>query len=255
MYDIEMQKPSAEFAKCWKSARSHLQKRAGDGSQSWLRANLTPPFLEHLSFRMGNQLFFIRIEAVSEGLEVPGSRDGLLSIAEGCRGHACLMPMKKAFFGDDWAPEAPGWGLLDARTGAPVDPIELVTDELIEMTDWELHDFAVQTVREQLVKEGCSLMSWQGNPGVNPSIWFVDESKGPAWVVVRAARYPETEAQKPHNWEAIAESCAKLSSVGHFASVACALAAAGQDAPAPGDNKLWRGHGIYVRYEGLDAAR
>jgi hypothetical protein len=252
VYDIEMHEPSAEFAKCWQAAAQHLRRRAGDGSLSWLRAHLTPPFLEHLSFRMGNQLFFIRIEAPSEDLVVPGSREGLFSIADGCKGHACVMSMKKAFFGGGWVPEAPAWGLLDARTGAPVDPVELVTDELVEMTDWELHDLAVQMVREQLVKEGYSLMSWQGNPRVDPSIWFVGESKGPEWVVVRAVRYPETEAQRPQNWEAIAEGCAKLSSVGHFASVAGALGAAdGADAPAPGDNRLLRGHGIYVRYEGL----
>jgi hypothetical protein len=28
-------------------------------------------------------------------------------------------------------------------------------------------------------------MSWQGNPSVDPSIWFVGDS-GPEWVVVRA---------------------------------------------------------------------
>ena len=58
---------------------------------SWLKANLNPPFLEHLSFRLGNQLFFIRIEDVDDKLEVPGSRDGIRAIADGCKGHACLM--------------------------------------------------------------------------------------------------------------------------------------------------------------------
>jgi hypothetical protein len=55
-------------------------------------------------------------------------------------------------------------GLLDARTGKPIDPIALVSDERIEMTDWELQDFAVQIVRDHLDKTGKKQMSWQGNP-------------------------------------------------------------------------------------------
>ena len=96
--------------------------------------------------------------------------------------------MKKKFLGGSWVAERSGWGLVDARTGALVDPAHLVTDEKIEMTEWELQDFAVQVVRTQLEKEVCQLMSWQGNPDVDPAIWFVGESKGPEWVVVRAVR-------------------------------------------------------------------
>jgi hypothetical protein len=40
-------------------------------------------------------------------------------------------------------------GLVDAQTGRPINPVALVNDELIEMTDWELQDFAVQIVRDQ----------------------------------------------------------------------------------------------------------
>jgi hypothetical protein len=42
-----------------------------------------------------------------------------------------------------WSPDLPGWGLLDERTGRPVDPVALVTDEKIEMTAWERQDIAV----------------------------------------------------------------------------------------------------------------
>ena len=90
--------------------------------------------------------------------------------------------------GGSWAPDASGWGLLDAQTGTPIDPVALVTDERIEMTDWELHDFAVQIVRGELQKDGKELMSWTGNPAVDPAIWFVGDT-GPEWIVVRAARY------------------------------------------------------------------
>src|SRR4026209_2317410 len=80
-----------------------------------------------------------------------------------------------------------GWGLTDVASGRTIDPPSLITDELIEMTDWELHDFAVQVVRERLAGLGRQVMTWQGNPDVDPAVWFVGD-KGPEWVVVRATR-------------------------------------------------------------------
>jgi hypothetical protein len=161
------------------------------------------------------------------------------------------MPMRQRAEG--WEPEATAWGLLDLRTGAAIDPIILVTSEKIEMTDWELQDFAVQVVRHELEKTGVKLMSWQGNPWVNPSIWFIGAS-GPESVVVRAARSLLTQVQPPANWQEIAESCARMSRIGHFASVAVANAHDHfQRSPAIPASPLWRGHGLAVQFQGLVA--
>ena len=91
--------------------------------------------------------------------------------------------------GGEWVAASPGWGLVGARTGSIVDPPALVSEEDIEMTEWELQSFAVQVVRDQLVKERRPLMSWSDNPEVNPSLGFVGDA-GPEWVVIRAVRYP-----------------------------------------------------------------
>lgn len=159
MYDIEMQEMSPEFFKCWKDAGIHLNKQVQDGIQSWLRAHPNPPFLEHLSFRLGNQLFFVRVEDIDGKVEGPGSLRGLYVAAKGNRGHACLMPMKKKFFGEVWVPGNDGWGLIDAATKEPIDPVSLISDEKIGMTSWELQDMAVQVVRDYIEKEGYELMS------------------------------------------------------------------------------------------------
>ena len=252
MHHIDMQEPSAEFRRCWQAAGRHVQGRVQGPLHSWLKANLHPPFLEHLSFRLGNQLFFVRIEDVTQRLTVPGSRSGLLYIAEGCKGHPCIMPMRQDV--DAWIPTIAGWGLLDARTSSPIDPIALVTDDRIEMSDWELQDFAVQMVRNHLEGEGRKLMSWHGNPSVDPSLWFIGDD-GPEWVVVRAVRYPVRHAARPAGWNTIAQECASLGKKGHFASVGVASAdeafeTKGVTPPVP----LWRGHGMVVRFEGLDPA-
>ncbi len=246
MHDIEMHEVSEEFARCWRPAGLHIQKQV-QGKISWLRAHLNPPFLEHFSFRLGNQLFFIRIEDEDGKVKAPGSRQGLQTIADGCKGHPCIMPM--ALKGGDWTPVVGGWGLLDAQTGRQINPIDHVSDQRIEMTDWELHDFAVQVVRDHLTSSGRKLMSWQGNPAVDPSIWFVGDA-GPEWVVVRAARYPHAPPGQPANWDRIAESSARLSRIGHFAPIVVANADDAFHSSVPA-LPLWRGHALTIRFQGL----
>lgn len=252
MHEIEMQEMSEEFFPLWQAAGMHLNKQVDGGIRSWLRAHPYPPVLEHLSFRLGNQLFVIRIEDASGKIQGPGSLHGLLTVAHDSGAHACVMPMRRSLMSRTWEPDSGGWGLLDARTRAPINPVLMVTDEKIEMTRWELQDMAVQVVREQLEKSGAKLMSWQGNPDVDPSIWCVGKSGKPEWVVVRATRYPANRAERPATWAEIAHSCQRMSSVGHFASVAVASKeqpfASDQEPPVP----LWRGHGLHVRFDGLE---
>jgi hypothetical protein len=246
-----MQEMTPDFMACWQAAGMHLNNQVDGGIHSWLRAHPYPPVLEHLSFRLGNQLFFVRIEDASGNVEGPGSRQGLLSIAEGCQGLACLMPMTKKFLGETWVPAEPGWGLINLETGDAVNPFALVTDEKIEVTPWELHDFAVQVVRHHLEKDGYQLMSWQGNPEVDPAIWFVGDSKKPEWVVVRAVRYPELKVSRPSNWQSIVDGCSRLSPIGHFA---CVSFASDENSFESDENEaapIYRGHGTGVKYDGF----
>ena len=250
MYDIEMHDVTEEFSRCWQAAGTHLQARVQDGALCWLKATLTPPFLEHLSFRMGNQLYFIRVEDVDGNVEGPGNASGFRVIARGCNGFPCRMPMYR--IGSEWKPAVPGWGLIHAETDRPIDPFALISDEKIAMTDWEVHDFSVQVVRDYIVKKlGRELMSSQGNPQVDPSIWFIG-SHGPEWVVVRSVRYPGREATIPANITDIAANCARLSVIGHFASIAVANS---EDTFEPSGKiptlPLWRDHGMIVSFDGL----
>jgi len=160
-----------------------------------------------------------------------------------CRGYPCIMPMR--YRAGVWTVQKQGWGLA-------IDPAVLISDERIEMTDWELKDFAVQIVRDDIQRVGRKLMSWTSDPRIEPSIWFNGDG-GPEWVVVRAVRYPTLKATAPTNWKQIAARCVKLGKVGHFASVSVANAddafdTSGSVPPAP----LWRGHRMVARFEGLE---
>ncbi|NTU52290.1 MAG: hypothetical protein HGA97_01025 [Chlorobiaceae bacterium] len=231
-----------------------LQNQPGAEKLRWLRAHPHPPFLEHLSFMLGNQLFFILIVDVDHSLETPGTIEGLLSIADGCAGHACIMPMRKT--PEKWVPTVRGWGLLDAATRQRIHPPDLISDEFIIMTDWELHDFAIQVVREHIEKDGYQLMSWQNNPEINPSLWFVGPD-GPEWVVVRAVRYPAKKAIKPDNLPEIWESCERYrrGSAGNFASVLFTSLEESFDPRAEENGNiapLYRGKGADYQYAGLE---
>jgi len=282
---------SRDFAMCWQSAGFHLEAMGQKNSDVlkpellmlppgqensaciWLKAELRPPFLEHLSFRFGNQLFFIRIEDIDGKLDFPGSRAGLQRIADACEGFACILPMRKK--GEQWIPVFPNWGLValpnkktlsrlrtnqdegwgllvindptDSDTKAvPVDPVKLVSAEKIEMTDWELQDLAVQIVRNSLPHD--KLMSWNSDPDVMPSLWFVGDY-GPEWVIIKAVRYPATDAELPDDIARIAENCSKLSRRGNFAVVSVA-----SDEPSKLQGKpepLYRGHLVDVNYQGM----
>lgn len=61
-------KVTDDFKQCWQSAGRHLQSQV-EGGLTWMRASLDEPFMEHLSFRLGNQLFFVRVIDVDNELK------------------------------------------------------------------------------------------------------------------------------------------------------------------------------------------
>lgn len=250
-YSVSMEEMSPEFMECWRSAVKHLVEC---GVDTFLRAHPYPPILDHLSFSLGNQLFFIRVEDVKGQIHGPGSLDGLFEIAKEANGHACILPMKQTLSEKSWVSVGRGYGLLDAKTRKPLFPKQLVTHEPIEMTEWERHDFGVQVVRDYLEDQGYSLMSWNGDPRIDPSIWFIGESKSPEWVVVRTAMFPDNGAPLPADIGEVAEYCAAypMAAGGHFASVG--LVSCDQPFAHEGEARvpLWRALGMHVSFSGLE---
>ena len=251
MHEIDATPMTSAFQSCWYAGAKHLEAQ-GQGAINWFRAHPFPPYLEHLSFRLGNQLFFVRIEDVDGLVLGPGNREGTTSVAEGTNGHACLMYMKN-YGGDDWRCVSPGWGLLNMSGQSTIAPVALITDEELPVTDWELQDFAVQIVRHDLEKAGKQLMSWQSNPEVHPSIWYVDDGT-PTWVVVKAARYPATSAEMPTETQKLISRFGEMGHPGQFGLVSVANINDPFD-PMASENGSWlplvRGECMSVRYSGL----
>ncbi len=239
------------FAEAWATAGRHIAA-AGRGSAIWLRDHLHQPIAEHLSFRLGNRLFFVFVEAIERTGAILPFTDRRTARFLRAAAIANAVPCRIEVTREDgrWTVGSPGWGLVHAETGHPVDPTALVDDRPVEMTDWELHDFAIQIVKDWLVKEGKQAVEWQSNLDINPSIWYLDAGRR-CYVVVRAVRYPEMDAPRPAILGQLQASCAPIAGQGHFASVAAVNAeqdAADGAVPLP----LLRGCQMFVRFIGLE---
>lgn len=253
MNDLFLDEITEDFEKCWHAARSHLQDQI-DEPLGWQKVSLDPPFLEHMSIVMGNQLFFIQLEDVDQQLEIPGKPEGLFLIANGCKGYACVMPMRKS--AGEWAAATGGWGLLDARTRKPISPPDLLTDELIEMTDWELQNAAVQIIKEAIENNDHEFISAQSNPEVEPALWFKGP-EGSIWFVIRVVRYPEKKADKPNALPTFQELCDRhiTGSTGYFVSVLFTSLAETFDARAEENGNiapLYRGKKVHYQCTGVE---
>lgn len=248
MHHAETLEMSAAFFPVWQAAARHLRSHGPGAISHWLRAHPYPPMAEHLSFGVGNQLFFVRVEDAGGELQGPGTRQHLRAIAQAARGHACVLPMQRR---TTWTPVHPGWGLVDAASGLAVDPLACVSAEPIEMSPWEHHHLAVQVVRDHVEGQGLRLVSWQGSPEFDPSLWFVPASGALAWAVVRTALHPEGRARPPPHWQQVVERCAPMGATGYFASVVLA----GAERPRGGAPRpLWRGRAFHAHFQGLEPA-
>jgi len=248
MYKVEQGGVSETFKRAWQAAGRHIQKQ-GQGGVSWIRSDLNPPMAEHLSFRVGNQLFFIYVEAAEFTFDA--GKELFLSVSKEAGAIPCIIPMIEGL--SDFEPEYAGWGLLSAITKELVNPLDMVTDENIEMTDWELHDFAIQVVKSHLEKEGKNITSTQSSLHIDPNLWFEEEGFY-YWIVVRAVRYPNEIAEPPQNIEAIKRNCLPGAEGGYFASVVIANADDPFDPIASVNGNylpVYRGHGLMPKFGGL----
>lgn len=247
MYEVSQEEPTEEFYSAWKAAVQHFQK-IGHGGIYWLRSNLYRPIAEHLSFQFGNQLFFVYVEV--GGLPPIGGRiQNFLRVASQATAIPCILKMEQKL--GTFVPVNSGWGLIHATSGFEVNPLDLVSDELIVMSDWELHDFAIQIVRETLENDGKNVIEWQPSPQIDPSLWF--EEKGERyWVVVRGYRLINDRPNIP-DFEKLKRFYSRWSDGGFYAPVFVKSADDPFDPLAPNYSyPLYRGHELMAKFQGIE---
>ena len=187
--DIEIADYSQEFVECHTEIAEYLRLQ-GQRQISWLYfASFPTPV--HISFRLGNQIFFVRFQDVNNELHVPGHMEGFLAICEGFKCFPCILPIRKSLKG--WTAENSGWGLIDARTNKPLDPFSLISDEKIEMSEHEIHEAAVTHVHEQFLEKtmGYQVTRWIKDPILNPSVSFLNYRNEECHVIVGVSHSSE----------------------------------------------------------------
>ncbi|GEM_PF-266303 len=243
LYRVKPVPASHAFKQCWQAAGFHIQASARGESLIWIKTDLHPPLLEHLSFRIKNQIFLVRVIDTAGQVDTQGTKAGLIHHAQQWNGVPCLLPM--FLENGEWKPANPGWGLIHALDNVPVYPPELASASPVEMSDWELHDFAVMCVRKHIEDDlGRQVTDYCNNPLMNPSLFFEGE-KGLEWVVVRAAR-DEKGGQRPED-TMLTQAMLRDHGypIGHFASIGVVSS----DGPL---EPLIRGAGMHLYFKGLE---
>lgn len=253
MYDIGRPEPSQFFVDTRRLVGNWLQQRMNQiKGTRWIKGYLTYPAFEHLSFSYKNQIFCVVVDIIDENTKkscLPDKTKNLL-IKE-CKKNNLIPCLYKVLVDNPQNPAyntlkqySDGWNLFDARNNEPIIPKRLGADNLVEMSKWELNDFAIQVARDYITDNlKLKILSYQNIVGIDPQLWFMDDNQQKHFVIVRYTMYPNKEAPKPNNISSIQNKCKGYD--GFFASVAFC---------SKGENPsvLYRGQESYISFTGLE---
>ena len=211
----------------------------------------------HLAMRYRNQLGLVFVAADSSSASLTRfdrtKRERLLACARQLRGMAivarCTLVAKDGGLeaGD---PGVESLMLEDVATAAPLDEKSFDTSARIEISDWEVLDFAIQHVRNALEKTGYRIESFASEPGSAAHI-VARKDNTVTRVVVAGARYPAPEpAFDRDRLMSVAETT--LLQGGQLAKAAVTSAHAGD--PFTGDDvmPLYRGEPVFAKFSGIE---
>lgn len=210
--------PSKNFEDCYAVVKEHLLLKS-DNALVWQKSWPRPPFLEHLSFHLGNQKFFVAIADIDEELDVPPNTDGFVQAARLFNGIPCCIWTRKVngkwtVIGDDWAlyaPEGDEWPV----TGK-FNPTDLLTDIKIPLNRAEIHYSAVRGLMSAYSEQ---FKGSKFNPQYDPDLWpsFIMQRPGNSYdeaFLVFAHHYPEMGARDDDSKNKVEEIQSRLLSNG-----------------------------------------
>ena len=157
---------------------------------SWLKSEMTRPSFDHFSIAYKNQVFSILIDIRDDdgnSFLPPEFLKRQLGEAKKNNLIPCLFPVVIENMDSTTARviDNNNWNLFDSVSGDVIIPEKLVSDEKIEMSPWELHNFAIMQTRFMLKQQDYKIVSFQNVIGVDPQLWFLDDDGNNSWVVIR----------------------------------------------------------------------
>ena len=237
-----------DFIDCARFANKFLFKKGQDVINFIPFSSFPTPV--HTSFRIGNQLFFVHIVDLDDNMEPPGSIEGFIAICERFQCLACLLPVRKKI--NKWTIEYLDWGLIDAKTGNPINPHYLVTDEKIVMSDYEIHEMGNDYVRYHIITKnlGYDVTDFIIDPDMKPSIFF-NKPKERCCVLVKISYDPNPWVRQEDFKDVLEEM---KSTYPHMTVYFAGVHLFGQEQMRQKDNTLplYRGQGYYPTFRGLE---
>ena len=266
-YQIDSSNPPPEFFEARNAAGATLEQQfnllSKSGSPSrdvkWLKADLTWPSFDHLTFAYRDAVFSVLVDIVESNASSLESK-----ATKRCLDAAVAHNLIPCVFQVDrrtMQPSSGGWNLFDLRDGTRVDPAQTPDTGTVPMSAWELQSFSVQVVRGHVTGQlGGKEHSFCDVLGIDPQIWFEDSKGNNGWVVVR--NFPVLTGQQKSDWLGFAGTNPKLQKFdGYFAAVSIASSAPvlhdeqGNLIPLSerftGQAPLYRGDSFCVKFEGL----
>jgi hypothetical protein len=271
-YLIDRPEPSEIFLKARHMAGMQLQeqftlfnkinvKSSYDGFK-WIKAELSYPSFDDLTFAYRNSVFSVVIELIDDSGSsfTPKQSERLHKACHENNLIPCLFKIRikekknslfERLIGDksqddyELIPDGQGWNIYDTITSKINDPMILATEKQTKMSKWELSNFAIQIVRNDLEKEGNHVLSFSDLPEINPQIWFKDKQGNKGWIIVKHINN-ESDLDY-HEWVGLEKENPQLIPYdGFFASVQF------YSVNTNSTTDLNRGDGMSINYKGIE---
>jgi len=209
---LDRPEPSQKFLEDRRYAMLYIQKKMNkfdtpidDEMQEfrWIKTELSYPSFDDFTFAYRNKIFSVLVERAKETENNKfsfGNERRVKTLTHECKNNnltPCIFPIIEnneggyIFYGE--------WNLINAITKKFVAPITEASDELIEVSDWELQNWAVQIVADNIYNQGLKLFSYCDVLGIEPNIWFENAEGKTCWVEVLFTKYPNKD--KPFSFK------------------------------------------------------
>lgn len=246
--------PESDYLEAFKTAGAHLQRCMDESGEAagfgWIKMRPSKPAFADLVFTTGRRMYAVLLVAMtSQKQETTGSRASfeipreqrelLLQECERYQLEPVVFPLWLGIM----QPLTTGWNLFSLRSMDPVTPGEAAGAPQVPMSEWELCNFCVGQVIQEIEGQHLSLHSYQDIPGIYPNLWFRDAEGKRAWVAVLpsigsdSGRIPQEVLDLRHKLPA---GC-----VGYIARMAVSSSA------HPGEHPQ-RGELLHLSYDGLE---
>ena len=196
--------PSKQYLKDRAQAGVHLEHKFSEFEGlcdehedfRWIKNELSYPTFDNITFAYRNQIFSVLVERVDDERSISKHGKKIKNLIRECQNNnliPCVFPISSR----TEAPLRPNtWNLFNAISGNYVNPIQLSSDKLIEVSEWELNNWAIQIVSDHIKGKKWKRLSFCDVIGIDPQIWVEDDHGDRCWIKVIYAAYPDTAEKR-----------------------------------------------------------